>query len=641
MDLHLSSAEPSTGEREAVDAAFALLAPSAAELTAGDRATRSRHAGHAARSHRHLLLPLLHAVHDAEGWLSEGALNHVARTLQVPPAEVYGVATFYAMFSVEPRAPRVVHVCDDVACGPAGGEEIAAALGPALGPEGTGSGPDGAPAACWVRSPCLGLCERAPAVLHQRAGEPDLSQAPATPSSVLEAASAPADPSGEQASAADRAFADATVSAPQTRTGAHLRLLRRVGVVDPSSLDDYRSRGGYAALRRAVDLGPTRVIAELKDSSLTGRGGAAFPTGVKWEGVAQAPERPHHLVCNADESEPGTFKDRVLMEGDPFGLVEAMTIAGYVTGATVGHLYIRGEYPLATRRLQDAIAAARARGLLGDDVMGEGFAFDIDLRRGAGAYICGEETALLESIEGYRGEPRNKPPFPASVGLFGKPTAINNVETLYNVLEVLDIGGQAFAGVGGGRSTGSKLFCVSGAVGTPGVYEVDFGTTLRQLLDLAGGARGSLRTVLLGGAAGGFVLPGDLDVVLTLEGARDIGATLGSGVVLVFDEDADLTGTLRRIAAFFRDESCGQCVPCRVGTVRQEEALARLERNAPIGSRETEIALLDDLARVMRDASICGLGQTAPSAVTSAIDLGLIAAPPRDRSSTNGHGGTR
>ncbi|MBC3192067.1 NAD(P)H-dependent oxidoreductase subunit E [Pseudonocardia sp. C8] len=631
MDLHLSSAEPSTSEREAVDAAFALLAPTAAELTSADRPTRSAHGGHEARSRRHLLLPVLHAVHDAVGWISEGALNHIARTLSVPPAEVYGVATFYAMFSVEPRAPRVVHVCDDVACGPNGGEEIITALE---------SGLDGSDSACWVRSPCLGLCERAPAVLHQRAGEPDLSQAPATPAAVLEAARAPADPDGRQAEVADAAFADAGVSAPQTRTGEHLRLLRRVGVVDPSSLDDYRSRGGYAALRRAVDLGPTRVIAELKDAALTGRGGAAFPTGVKWETVASAPERPHYVVCNADESEPGTFKDRVLMEGDPFGLVEAMTIAGYVTGATTGYLYIRGEYPLATRRLQDAIAAARARGYLGADVMGEGFAFDIELRRGAGAYICGEETALLESIEGFRGEPRNKPPFPATVGLFGKPTVINNVETLYDVVEVLDIGGLGFAGIGGGRSTGPKLFCVSGAVGVPGVYEVGFGTTLRQLLELAGGVRGTLRTVLLGGAAGGFVTPDQLDVPLTLEGTRDIGATVGSGVVLVFDTTADLTGTLRRIAAFFRDESCGQCVPCRVGTVRQEEALARLERNTPIGSRETELALLDDLARVMQDSSICGLGQTAPSAVKSAIDLGLIAAP-GGHPSTNGHGGDR
>ena len=623
MDLRLSGAEATAEERAAVDALLdPLLGPRAADDRAGPDS------GHEARGRRHLLLPALHAVSDAVGTLTEGALNHVATRLSVPPADVYGVATFYAMFTVEPRAPRVVHVCDDIACG----EELVAPLTAALGPEGEGED------VCWVRSPCLGLCERAPAVMFQLAGEPDFSHAPARPDDVVAAARGSATVAGAGTAAdADVAFADPGVSVPQTRSprGETLKLLRRIGVVDPASLDDYRAHGGYEALRRAVELGSSRVVQELKDSSLTGRGGAAFPTGVKWDGVAAAPVRPHYLVCNADESEPGTFKDRVLMEHDPFGLVEAMTIAGWATGCERGYLYIRGEYPLATRRLTHAIEEARRRGYLGEDVMGEGFTFDIELRRGAGAYICGEETALLNSIEGFRGEPRNKPPFPSVSGLFGKPTVINNVETLYNVLQVLDIGGPTFASIGGERSTGTKLFCVSGAVATPGVYEVDFGTTLRELLTLAGGLRGELRTILLGGAAGGFVMPDQLDVVLTLEGAREIGATLGSGVVLAFDTDADLVATLRRIAAFFRDESCGQCVPCRVGTVRQEEALARLERGAPIGDRETELALLDDLARVMRDASICGLGQTAPAALQSALTLQLLSAPPDP--STNGH----
>ena len=616
MDLKLSSAEPTGAERRAIEGAFA------AHRAPDDRPGEDQRfpdSGHAARGRRHILLPALHAVMAEVGYLSPGALNHVARTLAVPPADVYGVATFYAMFATEERAPHVVHVCDDVACGPFGGEEILAELRDTGGK------------ATVVRSPCLGLCERAPAVMLQLARQPDASLAPATAASVREALAHAADVEGSgdrpTGSPADAAFADTTVSAPQTPDPA-LRLLGRIGVVDPESLDDYRAHGGYAALRRAVTMGPSRTIKEVTDSALTGRGGAAFPTGMKWDGVTKAPERPHYLVCNADESEPGTFKDRVLMEGDPFGLIEAMTIAGYAAGCERGYLYIRGEYPLATRRLQNAISAARRRGYLGPDVMGEGFAFDIELRRGAGAYICGEETALLNSIEGFRGEPRNKPPFPSVSGLFGKPTAINNVETLYNVLEVLAIGGPAFAEVGGGRSTGSKLFCVSGAVGTPGVYEVDFGTTLRELLTLAGGVRGELRAILLGGAAGGFVLPDQLDVVLTLEGAREIGATLGSGVVLVFDTAADLTATLRRIAAFFRDESCGQCVPCRVGTVRQEEALARIVRGAPRGP---ELLLLGDLARVMQDASICGLGQTAPAALKSALDLGLLDAPTGSR----------
>ena len=544
MDLHLSDAQASTAEKEAVAGVLREHA-----RVSGDEVREHAYfadSGRAARGRRHLLLPALHAVMDERGWISAGALNHVARVLSVPPADVYGVATFYAMFSVEPRAPQVVHVCDDIVCGPNGGEQIAARLTDELGPEGTGAN------ACWVRSPCLGLCERAPAVLLQRARRPDVSLAPATAAAVTAEL---ARPDGPGPADPDLAFADATVSAPQTGGDrAGLRLLGRVGLVDPESLDDYRAHGGYTTLRRAVELGPTRVIAEVTDASLTGRGGAAFPTGVKWDGVARAPERPHYLVCNADESEPGTFKDRLLMESDPFGLIEAMTIAGYATGCERGFLYIRGEYPLATRRLLHAIDAARARGFLGADVLGADFAFDIELRRGAGAYICGEETALLNSLEGLRGEPRNKPPFPSVRGLFGRPTVINNVETLYNVLEILRVGGPAFASIGAGRSTGTKLFCVAGVVQTPGVYEVDFGTTLRELLGLAGGVRGELRTVLLGGAAGGFVSPDQLDVPLTLEGTREIGATLGSGVVLAIDTSADVPAMLRRIAAFFRDE---------------------------------------------------------------------------------------
>jgi len=326
-------------------------------------------------------------------------------------------------------------------------------------------------------------------------------------------------------------------------------------------------------------------------------------------------------VCNADESEPGTFKDRALLEEDPFALVEAMTIAGFATGAQLGYLYIRGEYPLAEARLANAILGAREAGLLGADILAAGVAFDIEIRRGAGAYICGEETALFESIEGKRGEPRNKPPFPVEVGLFGKPTTVNNVETLANIPAIVLDGGAAFAATGTEGSTGPKLFCLSGHVVRPGIYEVPFGTTLRELLELGGGVPGdrAIQTILLGGAAGVFVGPEVLDTPLTFEGTRAIGATLGSGVVMVFDETADLVGALRRIAAFFRDESCGQCVPCRVGSVRQEEILARLAAGRPRGSAADELALLRDVGQAMRDASICGLGQTASSAIESAF----------------------
>jgi NADH-quinone oxidoreductase subunit F len=331
--------------------------------------------------------------------------------------------------------------------------------------------------------------------------------------------------------------------------------------------------------------------------------------------------QPHYLVCNADESEPGTFKDRVLMEEDPFALIEAMTIAGYATGCEQGYLYIRGEFPLATERLDNAITQATARGLLGDDILGQGVRFAITLRRGAGAYICGEETALFNSLEGFRGEPRNKPPFPVQAGLFGKPTVVNNVETLLNILPIIGAGGPTYAAIGTPDAAGTKLFCVCGRVSSPGVYEVPFGVTVRDLLDRAGGvlAGRPLQAVLLGGAAGTFLRPDQLDTPLTFAGARAIGASLGSGVILVFDDEIDLRPIVRRIAAFFRDESCGQCVPCRVGAVRQEEALARLAAGQPLGSWRSEIALIGEIGRAMRDASICGLGQTASSAVESAI----------------------
>ncbi|MDP9243301.1 MAG: NAD(P)H-dependent oxidoreductase subunit E [Actinomycetota bacterium] len=608
MDLHLSEASATEEERAAVDA---VLGEPGTFWEGGTRDSELEghvsYGGRGAREQRHLLLPVLHSVQDRVGWISEGALNYVSRRLTVPPAEAFGVASFYALFSTEPRPRTVLHVCDDIACRVNGAEELCRA---------TEARADFESGVGVVRSPCLGMCEQAPAAMLQSTGE--------TPRMVSlgEVTTDSLDPflSG----GASTAEVGCHGAAPQTTApaGSDLRLIRRIGHVDPESLDEYRAHGGYKALRRALEVGPEGVIRELKDAKLMGRGGAAFPTGVKWDAVAKQPVRPHYFICNADESEPGTFKDRVIMEEDPFSVIEALTIAGYATGSEQGYLYIRGEYPLAHERLQSAVDHARVRGLLGDDVMGEGFRFDVEIRRGAGAYICGEETALFNSLEGKRGEPRNKPPFPVTSGLFGKPTGINNVETLINVLEILRIGGPAYAEIGTEGSTGPRLFCLSGCVERPGLYEVEHGTTLRDLLDLAGGVRGGrgLKAILLGGAAGSFVTPGDLDIKLTFEDTRAAGVTLGSGVVMVFDDTVDLVDILLRIAAFFRDESCGQCVPCRVGTVRQEEALQRLAKQANGASPDQELQLLGDVAQVMRDASICGLGQTAANAVASAIE---------------------
>lgn len=606
MDLHFQGPEATPDEKAAVDS---VLGPPASAWSGGDRnleveGRSTLLGGHAARSQRDRLLPVLHAVQSRFGWVPPGALDYVCRRLTIPPAEAYGVVTFYHLFSTTPQPPTVAHVCDDIACRIRGSESICLQLQATMGPEGESG---------WKRSPCLGRCEQAPVALVFNSGEVSsaISIAPATAASVYAARGVP-----DQ----NPPFETLRDSLPQFGD-SNLRLLGRIGRVDPQRVDAYRENGGYAALKRAFEIGPAGVIAEVSSSKLTGRGGAAFPTGRKWAAVANAPGKPRYVVCNADESEPGTFKDRVLLEGDPFAVIEGMTIAGFATGSAKGYLYVRGEYPDAAARARAAIEAAYAAGLLGVNVMGSGFDFEIEMRIGAGAYICGEETALFESIEGKRGEPRTKPPFPVHVGLFGKPTLVNNVETLVNVPLILSMGGEAYARIGTSGSTGPKLFCVSGMVARPGVYEVDFGMTLGDLISLAGGVAGgrSPRAVLLGGAAGVFVGPEKLSMPLTLEDTRATGATLGSGVVLVLDDSVDLGDILGRIAAFFRDESCGQCVPCRVGTVRQEELIARLRCGQPLGSREDELTLFREIGQVMRDASICGLGQTAANAIESAL----------------------
>ena len=616
MDLHLTEDRATDAERAAVDS---VLGGSESSWEGGRRNLEvDGRVSFGNSCRRDLLLPVLHAIQSRAGWISPGAVNYAALRMNLPPAEIHGVASFYAMFSLVPRAPIVAHVCDDIACLTRGANALCAELEKHFGPAGSSSEPN---RATWFRSSCLGLCERAPAALISAAGEArrECVVAPATSNSIqaalqdAEVGRLPAEP--------DRL--DANISAPRA-VGPQARLLRRIGKADPSSLDDYRRSGGYEALRRSMEMGPEGIVREVIASRLLGRGGASFPTGKKWEALLlqKGSGRPHYVVCNADESEPGTFKDRVLMEGDPFAVLEGMTIAAVAVGAEKGFIYIRGEYPLATERLNHAIQSARERGFLGQRILGSSIHFDVELRRGAGAYICGEETALFNSIEGYRGEPRNKPPFPTQAGLFHAPTVVNNVETLVNISDIILGGGAAFAHIGTDQSSGPRLFCLSGHIVRPGVYEVPFGATLREVIDLAGGVGGTgrLQAILLGGAAGTFVSPSELDIPLTFEGTRAIGATLGSGVIMPFDDSTDLRVILLRIAEFFREETCGQCVPCRVGVTRQKEVLERLIESKPFGSSAQELQLLQEMAQAMRDASICGLGQTASTALLSAVN---------------------
>ncbi len=543
------------------------------------------------------LLPCLIDVQERLGWLPPDACVAVGEALHVPLADVYGVVEFYALLYPTPTGEMVLRVCDDVACFARGSADIVATCSRLLGIQPGETTPDGR--FTLEVHPCLGQCDRAPAALRGLVPVGNVA-----------------------ASAVETVLLNGEVAPlPQVVGDERSILLRRVGRCAPHDLAAYEADGGFEALQRALQIGAGAVIAEVKASGLFGRGGAAFPTGVKWESAARQSDRTRYVVCNADESEPGTFKDRVLMEGDPFAIIEGLTIAGYAIGAQKGFIYVRGEYALAFERLQMAITKAREAGYLGKDILGSGFAFDIEVRRGAGAYICGEETALFESIEGKRGMPRQKPPFPTEKGLFGKPTVINNVETLANVPHIVRHGAAWFRRIGSEDAPGPKLFCVSGNVAHPGVYEAPMTTTLQALLEMAGGVADgrAVQAILLGGAAGTFVPLDALDTPLMPSALRSMGATLGSGAVMVFDERVPMLDVLARIGRFFAHESCGKCYPCQLGTQRQWEMVQRWHAAGRVLAED--MPRFGDLAATMRDASICGLGQTASAAIESWIRL--------------------
>jgi len=533
------------------------------------------------------LLPALHAAQKIYGWLPEPVAAEVARSLRVPLADVHGVIEFYSLFYNEPVGKRIIRICTDQACALKGGDKILNHLCSHHGLEPNQTSRD--LALTIESSPCLGLCEQAPAALVNDEAETNI----------------------------DLEKDSYELGSPKSIVGGSIRLLTANCGNGTTSLAKY---GQYPAFAKALSLKPEDVIAEIKASGLVGRGGAAFPSGVKWEGAAKAPGAEKYVICNADESEPGTFKDRILLIDDPHRTIEGMLIAGYAIGANKGYIYIRAEYPYILPVLENALDEAREASLLGGNILGSGFSFDIEIRVGAGAYICGEETALFESIEGKRGFPRVKPPFPTTHGLFGKPTVINNVETLCNVPLIILQGSAKYRKIGTEKSPGPKLFCVSGDIAKPGLYEVPFGVTLRELLDMAGGVASGrkLQSVLFGGAAGAFATSEHLVVRMTFEDLRAAGLPLGSGVVMVFDETRDMRDVLKRLGHFFAHESCGKCYPCQMGTQRQMEILDRVANKWGVPE---DLIRLQDVGWTMTDASLCGLGQTAASAVLSAIQL--------------------
>lgn len=536
---------------------------------------------------RDALLPVLWDVQTEFGHIDADTIHEISHMLRVPVTEIYGVIEFYSLFHKEPTGERIIRVCADPSCGLSNADGVLDSLCAKLGVHHDEVTTDGNVQV--QHTTCLGLCEHAPAALISQRGQPD--------------------------------FAVGHIEDPLALIDVQAG--DDYGVVVESDLNvllkpnqiNLAGYGDYTSLAQALNgLSPETVIQTVEASGLIGRGGAAFPTGMKWKFTRGAQGSPKYVIANADESEPGTFKDRVLMETQPHLLLEGMALCGYSIGSEKGYIFIRGEYPHAQTQIQQAIDEAEAAGWLGENIQGSGFNFHIEIRRGAGAYICGEETALFEAIEGKRGFPRIKPPYPTTHGLFYKPTVVNNVETLCAVPSIIEHGAEWFKGFGTEKSAGPKLISVSGHVNRAGVYEISPGITLREALERhCQGVTGELQAILMGGAAGTFLTPNDIDVRLTFEDLRDIGSTFGSGAIMVFNETVDLNDVLVRLARFFQHESCGKCFPCQLGTQRQLEILEN-------GAHNGDIIRLQDVGWTMTEASLCGLGQTAASAVLSAID---------------------
>ncbi len=538
---------------------------------------------------RTILVPALLEAQKTFGHIPESIAAQISKALKIPKVDVTGVIEFYSMLHTKPTAETVIQVCTSPACSAQGSRLVFQNILNRYGLTEVGSTPDGK---FYIEKvECLGLCDKAPSMLVN-----GIAVGNGHSDQIL-------NPDGDFHT---MVYAQESI------------LTRRFGVINPTDIDDYITQDGFVGFRNALNIESDYICDFMSTSGLLGRGGAAFMTRTKWESASSAPADPKYIVCNADESEPGTFKDRVLLENDPFAILEGILIAGFAVGAEKGFIYIRGEYSKAQQIFHQVIKAARNRGFLGKNILDSGFSFDIELRSGAGAYICGEETALFESIEGKRGFPRLKPPYPTTHGLFGNPTVINNVETFANVSLMLRIGVEEYCTYGTPISSGPWLFCLSGDISKPGIYEITRPVTLRELIDFAGGVKGGrLGAVLLGGAAGKFVPPGGIDVRLTQEDTRRAGLALGSGAVIVFNEGVNLKQILSDLGHFFAHESCGKCYPCQLGTQRQAEILDRILNGKTLPG---DYARLTDIGWTMTDASICGLGQTAASAVLSAME---------------------
>jgi NADH:ubiquinone oxidoreductase subunit F (NADH-binding)/NADH:ubiquinone oxidoreductase subunit E len=548
------------------------------------------------------VLPILHAVQNICGnWLPLEALQLVAKELDIPYGYLYGVMTFYSMYAVTPRGKFIIRMCESAPCHVNGAENILETLKEELAIQVGETTSDGL--FTLEHTACLGTCEVSPAMQINEVVFGNLTSAKVK--EVLE--------NYRAGKAVDYQTLARTTIPPLAYplNPDEMVLFANLDQIDPMSVDAYVAKGGYESLKKAVTaMSQVDVINEVKTANIRGRGGAGFPAGLKWSFTQPSPLAPKYIVCNADEGEPGTIKDRYLMEGDPNRVLEGMAIAGYAVGASHGYIYVRGEYYLSMMRLQNAIDQATAKGYLGKNIFGTDFSFTIEVQSGGGAYVCGEETALIESIEGERGNPRVKPPFPGQVGVWGKPTIVNNVETLSSIPVILAKGGEWYKNKGTEDAAGTKIFQVVGHVNKPGVIEANLGMTVRELIDkYGGGVRGGkkFKSCQTGGASFGFITEPQLDTPMEYKAMGAIEGALGSGTMLVMDEDTCIVDVVKCILYFFQHESCGFCLPCRRGTRILYDLICKI---ADGKGTEADMESMLKVGQVMLDSANCALAMS-------------------------------
>ncbi|MGD8456152.1 MAG: NADH-quinone oxidoreductase subunit NuoF [Anaerolineales bacterium] len=538
----------------------------------------------------HGLVEVLIAAQETYGYLSEELMKYVAKKLHVPTSRVWGVATFYDRFKIEVAGAKECLICTGPVCSAAGAKDILSEACKQAGVSQPGQ-PSLDKRYLIKETTCLGLCDQGPAALVNKKPQVHLSISDVT------------------------ALLKGEAQQPVIRVVGEPRVLTApINKLSPVDIEAHREEGSFSALDKTLhEMTPEEVIGELKESRLAGRGGAGFLTGLKWQMVREAESKTKYVVCNFDEAEPGSFKDRALMEGNPLRVIEGLIICAHTVGANMGFIFIRSEYENASAIVEKAIETLYTEDLLGKDILGSDYSFDLKVVRNAGAYICGEETALFEAIEGKRGQPRIKPPYPTQSGLFGKPTVINNVETLAVIPDLVNHGGEWFRQWGTNNSVGLRLFCLSGHVENPCVVESPYGLTVREIIErFGGGFVGEPQAILIGGAAGGFIGPDSFDVRLTHEDLRPLGVPIGTGAIMVFNSTVDMWQVLEGLAHFFVHETCGQCAPCRLGTKEIHDILTGINHGK---GTFADINRLDSVGQLMDETCICGLGRSAANPI--------------------------